>query len=70
MCKLVVLNMNKIQSCAASTINLHWYQTADRVTAYVGLKGIPTDKMGDITACFGEQYCAVYVGGKQPSISM
>jgi len=40
-----------------------WYQTPNLVTASIKLKGIPPDK---ITARFGEQYCAVYVGGESP----
>ena len=43
-----------------------WYQTANMVTASIKLKGIPPDRLGDITARFREQYCAVYVGGKSP----
>ena len=43
-----------------------WYQTPNMVTASINLKGIPPDKLGDITARFGEQYCAVYVGGESP----
>ena len=41
-----------------------WYQTPDIVTASIKLKGIPPDRLGDITARFREQYCAVYVGGE------
>ena len=38
-----------------------WYQTPNLVTASIKLKEIPP---GKITARFGEQYCAVYVGGE------
>ena len=47
-----------------------WYQTPDIVTASIKLKGIPPDKIGDITARFGEQYCAVHVGGESPDESL
>ena len=43
-----------------------WYQTPDMVTVSVKLKGIPPDKIGDITAKFREQYCAMYMGGELP----
>ena len=45
---------------------LQWYQTPDMVTVSIKLKGIPPDKIGDITAKFGEQYCAMYMGGESP----
>ena len=47
-----------------------WYQTPDIVTASIKLKGIPPDKISDITARFGEQYCALYVGGESPDEPM
>ena len=47
-----------------------WYQTPNLVTAAIKLKGIPPDKIGDITAKFGEQYCAMYMGGESPDEPM
>ena len=44
----------------------HWYQTPNIVTVSIKLKEIPPDKIGDITAQFGEQYCTVYLGGESP----
>ena len=55
-----------ISYAAVSMATPQWYQTPNIVTAAIKLKGIPPDKIGDITARFGEQYCAVYVGGESP----
>ena len=47
-----------------------WYQTPDIVAAFIKLKGVLPDKTGDITARFGEQYCAVFMGGESPDEPM
>ena len=57
-------------SYAAVAMATQWYQTANMVTASIKLKGIPPDRLSDITARFREQYCAVYVGGESPDEPM
>ena len=51
---------------AVSMATPQWYQTPNIVTASIKLKGIPPDRLADITARSGEQYCAVCVGGESP----